>query len=172
MKKILLALALIISVQALQAQSDAISSFFDQYKDDDRFTIVNISPKLFEMMSGMATEEVDDPELSEMIKNMKGLMILTTEITPMKYYREAVEKINTSDFEELMTVRDEGQNVQILVKEGEKKNLINELLILVGGEDEFVFLSFIGQFQLDKLAKLAEGMDIEGMEHLENIDKE
>ncbi len=172
MKKLLSAFILLVFTQTLVGQNDAITKYFDQYKNDDRFTIVNVSPKLFEMIATLAAEEVKDPEVLEMIKEMKGLKILKTYITPMKFYEEAIAKINAKEYEELMTVRDVGQNVKIMVKDQENGNIVNEMLLLVGGKDEFVMLSFIGKIHLDKLAKLAKNMDIDGIEHLEKLDKE
>lgn len=172
MKKILFVFALLIFSQVLPAQNDAITKYFNQYKNDERFTIVNVSPKLFEMIANVASEEIEDPEILEMIKEMEGLQILKTEVSPMKYYNEAIAKIDTRDYEELLTVRDEDQNVRIMVKDGGDSNIVREMLLLVGGEDEFVLLSFVGKLHLNKLAKLAKNMDIEGMEHLDKLDKE
>lgn len=172
MKKLGVFLLMLFAGQMIFAQSDAITKYFDQYKDDERFTIVNVSPKLFEMLANVASEEIDDPEVLDMIREMKGLKILKTDLTPMKFYNEAISKIDTRDYEELMTVRDEDQNVKILVKDEDGGNIVNEMLLMVGGSDEFVLLSFVGRLHLDKIAKLAKNMDIEGMEHLEKIDKE
>jgi hypothetical protein len=172
MKQVLFACIFLLAGQALSAQNDAITKYFNQYKDDASFTIVNVSPKLFEMIANIASEEVEDPEVLEMIKEMKGLKILKTELTPMKFYEEAIAKIDTKDYEELLTVRDEDQNVRIMVKDEDGGNIVNEMLLLVGGKDEFVLLSFVGKLHLNKLAKLAKNMDIEGMEHLEKLDKE
>ena len=172
MKKLLFALILMAMGQSMMAQNDAVTKYFDQYKDDDNFTTVNISPKLFEMIANMAEEEIDDPEVLEMIQEMKGLKVLKTELTPMKFYNEAIAKLDTKGYSELVTVRDEDQNVKILSKEEDGGKIINEMLIIVGGEDEFVLVSIVGKMRMSKLAKLAKNMDIEGMEHLEKLDKE
>lgn len=172
MKKVLFAIALMVIGQTLTAQNDAITKYFDQYKDDSNFTIVNISPKLFEMIANMAQEEIDDDEVLEMIKEMKGLKVLKTEVEPMKYYNEAISKIDTKSYEELVTVRDEDQNVKILSKDEEGGKIVNEMLIIVGAEDEFVLVSIVGKLDMSKLVKLAKNMDIDGMEHLENLDRE
>lgn len=172
MKKILFVIAFMVIGQALTAQNDAITKYFDQYKDDSNFTIVNISPKLFEMIANMAQEEIEDDEVLEMIKEMKGLKVLKTEVDPLKYYNEAISTIDTKSYEELVTVRDEGQNVKILSKDENGGKIVNEMLIIVGGEDEFVLVSLVGKLHMSKLAKLAKNMDIDGMEHLENLDKE
>jgi hypothetical protein len=172
MKKLLFALILLGFTQALTAQNDAISKYFDQYKDDTRFTMVSVSPKMFQMIANIASEEIDDKEVLDMIKEMQGLKILKTEINALEFYKEALAKINTKEYEEFMTVRDEGQNIKFLVKDQDGGNIVNELLLIVGGKDEFVMLSFIGKIQLNKIAKLAKNMDIDGMEHLDKLDKE
>ena len=172
MKKLLFAVVLLFASQLAFSQSDAISKYFNQYKDDTRFTMVEVSPKLFNMVANIASEEIEDPELINMIQEMKGLKILQTDHEPNTFYNEALKKINTSEYEEFLTVRDGGQNIKFLVKDAENGNLVNELLLLVGGDEEFVLLSFVGKIYLNKIAKLARSLDIEGMEHLDKIDKD
>ena len=49
--------------------------------------------------------------------------------------------------------------------------VINELLLLVGSEDEFVMVSFVGMISLDKISKLANVLDVEGAEHLDKLEE-
>ncbi len=154
----------------LQAQNDAISKYFNQYRDDDRFTMVSINQKMFELIANLTEEDTDD-EVLEMLSELKGLKILMTEESPKSFYNEAVAKINTKEYEELMTVRDKDQNIQFLVKDQQKGKIVNELLLLVGGEDEFVLISFEGKIYLNKLSKLVKNLDIDGLESLEHLDK-
>lgn len=171
MKNSILTLVLFCFVGSLIGQSNAIDKYFDQYKDDERFTMVYVSPKMIQMAAQIAEESVDE-DITNMLKDLEGLKILKTDVNPIAFYEEAIKKINTKDFEELMTVRDQGQNVKFLVKDEDNGNIVNELLLLVGGEDEFVLLSFVGKIQLDKVAKLAKQLNVTGSEHLEKLDKE
>lgn len=152
---------------AAQAQSDAIEKYFEKYMDDESFTMVYVSPRMFQMFAEIDPEDMEE-ELKEVISDIKGLRILTTENNTMALYKEAQKTIRTSEYEVLMTVRDEGSNVNFLIKE--EGDLIKELLLLVGGEDEFVMISFVGNIDLDKISKLSKSMDIDGLEHLENLD--
>lgn len=166
MKKILFTVAVMIGfVGASFGQSDAIEKYFEKYMDDEQFTVVYISPKMFSMISKITPEDMD-PEVRDVIKDLKGLRILTTETNTAAFYKEAKSKIDTKEYEVLMTVRDEGTNVEFLVKDS--GDIINELLLLVGGDD-FVMMSFVGNIDLNKIAKLANTLDIDGMEHLENL---
>lgn len=150
------------------SQVDAISTYFNKYQEDTSFTVVYISPKMFEMISKLAEDEIE-PEIQEVIKDLKGLRILTTERNGMKYYNEVTKTLNLKSYEELMTVRDGDSNVRFVVKDS--GDIIEELLLLVGSEDEFVMISFVGKIDLEKIAKLSNSADINGLEHLEKIGK-
>ncbi len=147
-------------------QTDAITKYFDQYVEDTSFTVVYISPKMFQMISKLAEDEVEE-EMQEVIDNLKGLRVLVTDNNGMKYYEEAMNKINVKEYEELMTVRDGDQNVRFVVKE--KGDIIEELLLLVGSPHEFVMVSFVGEINLDQISKLSHAANINGLEHLEKV---
>jgi len=150
-----------------QAQGDAISTFFSDYMEDDDFTSIYIGNKMFDMISKLDLEDSENQEAIDMLKDIKGLRILTSEKRPMELYKEAMTKFNTSNYEVLMSVKSEGENVRFWVQE--KNNVINELLLLVGGEDDFVLLSFLGKIDLNKIQKLSNKIDIKGAEHLKDI---
>ena len=162
-----LAIALFLSFSAY-AQADAIERFFKDYQEDENFTVVYVSPKMFQMVS-KATDGGNDAELASIVKDLKGLRILTSKINPDKVYKEANKRLNIKEYEELVTVRDKESNVRFVTKEA--NGLISELLLLVGGKDEFVMMSFVGNIDLSKIAKLAKKLDIDGAEHLDKIGK-
>jgi len=149
---------------ATMAQSNAIDLFFSQYVEDENFTVVYISPKLFQMIGELEVDGMDDEEgkaIMDIAKDLRGLRILTTDVNPLQYYEEAKQKINTNDYEVLMTVRDkDGDNVEFFVKDaaGGDGSVFEELFLLVGGEDDFVLLSFVGQIDIEKISKLADGI--------------
>jgi len=155
----------------LHAQGDAIEKYFQQYIENNDFTVVFISPKMFQLISKLDLNEVDnDPEaklIMETVSDIRGLRVLTTDVNPMERYKEAMQKINTKEYEVLVTVRDKGENVRIWVKETD--SVVEELLLLVGAVDEFVMLSFVGNIDLEKISKLANNIDVKGAEHLEKV---
>jgi len=162
---------LVLSVISLNAfaQEDAITRFFDKYVEDEKFTAVFISPKVFDMI---ATMESDDPEAYEMQKvlsDLDGIRILTTEENGQKYYDEVLKTLQLNKYEVLMQVRDKGENVRFLVKE--KDSTVSELLLLVGGSNEFVLMSFTGKIDLKNISKLSKSLNIEGVEHLEELEQ-
>jgi len=155
--------------QQAQAQNDAISKYFEKYMDDESFTVVYISSKMFEMFAKLDPDV--DEEVKDIIKDLKGLRILMKEKDGKKYYKEAVKMIDFNEYEELMTVRSDDENVKFVIKEND--GIIEELLLIVGGNDEFVMLSFVGKIDLAKIGRLAEdiNVDIDGVEHLKKMNK-
>jgi len=151
---------------AIGQSEDAISKYFNKYLEDERFTVVYISPKMFELFDNMNLE-LDDEEaqaIKSVVKDLRGLRILVAEEGDVQgLYEEATNTINTKEYETLMTVRNKDQdNVQFLIKdEGSEGAIINELLLLVGSHDTFVLMSFMGQIDLSNISKLSEAFEDE-----------
>lgn len=148
------------------AQIDAIEKYFDKYMDDENFSVVYVSPKMFKMVSKVIDEDTND-EVADVIKDLKGLRILKTSINSKSFFKEAKSKINTNEYELLMTARDNGQNIEFFTKES--GDIINELLLMIGGDEDFVLMSFVGNIDLNKVAKLAKTLDIEGADYLKEL---
>lgn len=169
MKSFLLSSLAILSMAfSAQAQSDAITKYFNKYIDDDQFSAVYISPKMFNMVSKIEIEDME-PEVQEVIRSMKGLRILHTEKNTLQYYNEALKTINTQEYELLLTARDGGENVRFMVKDN--GDIVEELLMIVGGDTNFALMSFIGNIDLKKVGKLAKALDIDNLQYLNNLDK-
>lgn len=161
-----LAILLFFSI-SMNAQVDAIDRYFEKYQDDEAFTMVYVSPKMFKMFATVLEGELDT-ELQSLVKDLEGLKVLKTETNALQVYKDAIKKIPTNEYELLMTARDDGQNIKVLTKT-KGDDIIEELLLLVGGKDEFVLVSFVGNINLNDLAKVASKMNLDGVKHLEKL---
>lgn len=171
----LVALVAILSTTPLFAQN----AVLEKYKGHEDFTTVTISPKMFEMIAKFDFEDEDgEPMKTELIKSIKGINILVYENEDSlhndgfsrKLYSEAATELSTvHNFEELMTVKDGLDDVQFLIKE--QADTISALLLLVGGEEEFVMINIEGNLNLNQLSKLSESINVKGMEHLDNLNQ-
>lgn len=160
------------SVVAFQAnaQQDAITRLFGRYIDDSRFTAVYISPKVFDMISTMNKEQQEkDKELAKVLSDLKGIRILTTEVTPKTFYQEALKSLESNKFDLLMQVRDKAENVRFFVRDNGP--VVDELILVVGGDSSFTVMSFTGKIDLKKISKLSESINVEGAEHLDKLEK-
>lgn len=154
-----------------QAQVDAISKYFSKYVDDERFTVVYISPKAFQMFDKLDIDLDDDEAnaIKEVVKDLRGLRILVAEENTMALYKEASQMINKNEYEVLMTVRNKGEeSVDFLIKD--TGDIIDELLMIVGGPEDFVLMSFVGQIDINKISQMAKAFEDD--EEDEDEDKE
>ncbi|MCP9236899.1 DUF4252 domain-containing protein [Lewinella sp. JB7] len=166
MKYLILAL-FVLSLAPASAQKneplDAISNYFSEYVDDQRFTAVYVSGKMFELFNDakIDLDEIDEEELRailEVVRDVRGIRVLHTDVTPLDFYRSAKGRINTDTYELLFKVRTrDGQNVEAFIQN--EKAMINELFLLVGANDTFAMLSFVGDIDLSKLSQLQRALD-------------
>jgi hypothetical protein len=154
-------LLLLAASQPAQAQADAISKYFARYVDDERFTVVYISPKMFQLFDKMDIDLDDDEAqaIKNVVKDLRGLRILVAEENTMQLYKEASAAINKKEYEVLMTVRNKGEeNVDFLIKD-DGGDIINELLMIIGGPEDFVLMSFVGQIDINKISEMAKAFE-------------
>ena len=173
MKKLLITLSIgYLTAFQVNAQDAAISSLFDKYADNEELTKVNISQKMFSLFTQLEPDDPETKELADAISKLKGVKILASDsiANGRKYYQEAAKNIRKSQFEELMSVRDGDKDMVFMIKES--GGIISELLMLVGGDHQFVAMDLFGEIDLKQISKLSKGMNMKGMEYLENIDKD
>jgi hypothetical protein len=170
MKKLILIVLVIFAVQA-QAQ-DAISKFFSKYQNDESFSNVTVSSKMFSLFTDMEVNSPEDKEVINAISKLKGLRILAKEDArnARELYKEAFTLIPAKDYEELMTVRDKDADMKFFIKD-DGKGKISELLMVMGGNNDFMILSLFGEIDLKQISRLGRKMDIGGLDKLENMDK-
>ncbi|MDK2979025.1 MAG: hypothetical protein PWP52_1739 [Bacteroidales bacterium] len=169
MKKIILNLVLLISPFLLIAQNTPVDELFEKYSGKEGFTSVYITSYMFSMFADM---ETDDPEFDELVKNLTGIKILSTDETyagNANFYTEIMNKLPLSKYKELMVIKEKGQDVKFLINEKDGK--IIELLLIAGGKNENALISIQGNIDLKNISKLSKSMQIEGLEHLEEIEE-
>ena len=155
----------LIGTCSVQAQ-DLVSDFLAKTKENKVFTQVNISSRMFQMIS-----EITDAETESIIRNLTGMKMLTTEQETDRYFQEVRTMLQKRkpEYEELMSILEEGEQVWMYVREKNKE--IVELVILVGGKEEFMLMSFCGVIDLKKISRLAKAVNVEGMEYLGKVKK-
>ena len=155
----------LIGTCSVQAQ-DLVRDFLAKTKENKVFTQVNISSRMFQMIS-----EITDAETESIIRNLTGMKMLTTEQETDRYFQEVRTMLQKRkpEYEELMSILEEGEQVWMYVREKNKE--IVELVILVGGKEEFMLMSFCGVIDLKKISRLAKAVNVEGMEYLGKVKK-
>lgn len=168
MKKILTIIIVMFTVTAVQAQ-DAITKFFTKYQSDESFSQVTVSSKMFGLFTDLEADTKEDKEILDAISKLKGLRILAKDNTTnaRDLYKEAFKLVPSKEYEELMSFRDKDKDMKFLIKEKEGK--IAELLMIMGGNTQFMVMSLFGEIDLKQVSRIGKKMDIQGLENLQKM---
>ncbi|MGD1894836.1 MAG: DUF4252 domain-containing protein [Cyclobacteriaceae bacterium] len=173
MKRLLIIIAAMqLIALGVNAQDNVLAPLFDKYADDEAFTKVSITSKMFSLFTEFEPEDPETQELTEAISKLKGLKILASDSidNARSYFKDATAQVRKGNMEELMSIRDGKDDMLFMIKEDAGK--ISDLVMLVGGDNKFVAMSLYGEIDLKQISKISKGMKIDGMKYLENIDKD
>jgi len=151
---------------AMMAQGAVIKKYFNMFEDNENFTKVSVSQKMFSMFTELEAGSDAENEFMEAVSKLKGLKIIAADsvANAKAIYKKAIADVDKSGYEELMSVKDADENMQFSIIE--KNGVISELLMVVGGKKSFVMLSLYGEIDLKNISKIAQEMRVEGLENL------
>jgi hypothetical protein len=170
MKKEMLGVVMMVLLSvAAQAQNDVIAKFFNKYDGDESFSKVSISGKMFSMMANIDGNTEDEKAMVSAISKIKGLKILKKDDArnSRELYKEALSMVPAGQFEELMTVRDKDKDMKFFTKESGGK--ISELVMVLGGNEEFLVMSLFGEIDLKEMGKIGKSVNIDGLQNLDKM---
>lgn len=170
MKKAALFLGMMVMGMMSFAQNGAIAKYFQSYSDSEDYTKINVSSKMFELFAHLDAESEEDQEMLKTISNLDGMKMIVTDKSAdgKSLYKEAIKKPG-SEYEILMTVEDNDEDLTFFIKEG--NGVINELVLIGGGIDNFFVMSLTGIIDLKQISKLSRSVQMNGMDHLKLIEK-
>jgi hypothetical protein len=174
MKNILFLLGLLGFTTGMNAQS-IMDKLYDKYSGVEGYTSVYISKYMFDMFRNEEAGVKTEDDINEVISKLNCIKILVTDDdpatpTPVNLYQEIMKVLPSSPYKEIMVVKEKEQDIKFYAKEANGK--VIELLLAIGGKEESVLISIQGEeIDMKNISKLAKGMNIEGMEQLENMEK-
>lgn len=161
MKRLLIALVLLIPLLGMAQDNSPIDKLFNKYANKDGFSTVNISGKLLSFASNL--DDSNSKEAS-MLEKISGIRILSVENKDLNkglnFYKEleADGFFKNNSYESLMEVTEKNQVVRFYGRSGEKGKL-SELLLVVGGEDN-TLISIRGVISPEDIGKITGSLDL------------
>lgn len=148
---------------------DAIQKYYSEYADNENFTSVVISSKMFQLFASIDPQGEDAQEFNELVKSLKGIRIVASESVSdaRNAFNSAVKKLGTN-YEILMSVDEKGEKVRFFIRQEAGKT--TELLMIVGGQTKLFIMSITGDIDLQKISSLSKNMNVGGVDYLKNID--
>lgn len=149
------------------SQKSPVDDLFEKYNGREGFTSVYISSRMFSLLARIDTE---DQEFQNLVSRIRGIRILAVDsaanVSGINFIGELQKKLNASGYEELMTVKEQNDEIRFMIREVNGK--IAELLMITGGDGSSV-VSITGDLDLKTIASLSDNIGIEGLEDLEKV---
>ena len=141
----------------IYAQSNSFNRLFEKYENEEDITIVNISKAMFNLIPGnLRTGNVN---IKEILPKMESMRILTSNNIDLKEKMAADFKLliaKDKAYEELMSIKSGKSIITFNLKK--KGDLVNELVMIVNEDKDFVVIQILGNFFLYDIKKIAEGV--------------
>lgn len=168
MRRIIIFTACLIISFNLYSQNSPVEKLFEKYANKDGFTTVSISKYMFSLFVNKNIDSKDNFE--KVIKGLESIRILTVEDSALNstinFYKEISKELPIDQYKELMSVKEKGQDLKMLINE--KDGRITEFLLIGGGEDN-VLIYIKGNINLASLAEISKDMNIQGLDNLDKI---
>jgi len=148
----------------LHAQRAPIRSFYQKYKGMENTENIQLSGWVLKLAATFSQEE----EAGNLLRHISRLRVLTMDdgnIVPRSEFNQLLKQVRKDKFEDLMHIREDGEDVQILIRED--KDRITDVLLLVHGKDSFTMLSLEGALRFKDLKDLK--IDVEGGDQFQRL---
>ncbi|MDR1407469.1 MAG: DUF4252 domain-containing protein [Tannerella sp.] len=124
---------------------------FDKFAGQDGVTSVYISKAMFEMIPSLGN--IGDVNLSH-LKKIEGINILLTEKEDLAgEMRKTFKSLITGNHEELMRIRDDGEDITFHVRKNGAD--IEELVMLIDKRSQYTVIQILGHFTLQDIQEIA-----------------
>ena len=176
MKKlgVLLVIVMMALMPSVTKAQSAIDGLYEKYAGKDGFTSINISPEMFNMMSGFSMNDSSQKAIAaqnaiKQIKSLKMLVYEPKDSTKVLNFYHAIQKmVPTTGFKDLMSINSHGSNLKFLARQ-DPNGKIRELLMIVKGDHETMIMSLTGLIDMKTIAEISKSMNIQGMSDLKKL---
>ena len=131
------------------------------YKDkNSKIITVNVPLLLTKpFIKSALRKDGESKEVIALVKKIKKVKVITVENPKLGTVNSLKSKLNNYDFEEWMTIKHNGENVNINVQQ--KDDIINKLLLIVNSNEELVMIDVKAKIKADELSQLINKVETE-----------
>ena len=163
MKNVLFLLLFALPIASF-GQVEALQNFYDKYKNKEEVTDVTLKGWLLKATSTISTSEKDD-KLLDKITYFRVLLMEEGNLVSDREFKQLKKDIRKAKFEELIKIREDKSDIEILVKDDQE--FITDAILLVHSKEKFVLLSMEGRFKLSDFKNI--NIDIDGADHFKKV---
>lgn len=141
------------------AQSQSLSEFENKYKDHKSAFSLTLPGSMLKL-AAVFSEEASDENVQEVIKSIDTMHIFRIakdEQITGSALKSLQKSIAMEDFEDVMTTREKGATINILMREAGEK--IDQVIFLIESDKDLTILDISGTIDPEKVGLLAQQMN-------------
>lgn len=162
-KSILILLCVALPLLSI-AQPASVRKIFRQYGHEQGTVKINLPG----IVMDFAALFVDDHETAKMLRGISKIRVLATDdetqTHPTDFGSKALQSFKSNQFEELLSVRSDKDDVAIYMKEGKRNK--KELLIIAGGSSDNAIVYLKGKVDPEMLGQLGKEFKVDALKSL------
>lgn len=154
-KIFLMSLVLFLAQSCIVSQKPNMTFFKESEHDFKGAKFVSINVPLFlakPYIKRALKKDGTDEEVIDLVRKVSKIRLLTVENGNREMLKDYVQYLNKNDYEDWATIKSDGNNVNIRVKQD--KDMIRNMLITVNSDQEMVFVDVKGKFTPDDISKM------------------
>ena len=155
------ALILTAAISGATAQSIYFENLYKDFEGNEDAMTMSLTGNLLTMASWFTDEAEDSETFSELgksIDRMRLVMLEDGDLLPASEIEEFKRLITSREkFEELMTMRDGGETVDVFAIEAD--GLLSEIIMVMEGDEEVVIVDIWGKIKLEQVSDIVDGVD-------------
>ena len=164
MKKHILLGFFLLFISTMNAQ-DIISDFMSEIDDASGCLSVSLSGKMLRMAA--ANDKDVGQDFKKLVNDIDKIKLVSN-ISIDSDDKKRLEKL-LKPYEELMAVSESEQKISMFTKE--QKGKITEFVLCIEFNNKLSLMVITGNINIKDLSKLAKSLNIDGMEHLDKLEK-
>lgn len=143
---------MILTVVQLNAQR-SVDRLFQKYSDKEGYTCISISGNLLNFAARLENDHGKDRDIEAKITEVRILTSKEDNDERVNFHDVVMKGLDLSDYEEMMRVKETGQDMRMLVRtEGRR---VKEFLLVTGGVDN-ALIQVKGDISLSDARRLCE----------------
>lgn len=147
--------AMFVMQSCIVSEKPNIAYFSDSGREFKGAKFVSINVPMFlakPYIKQALREDGEDEELIRLMKKVSKIKVLTVENGDRKMLKDFASYLNNNNYEEWATIRHDGDNVNIRVKQ--KGDAIRNMMITVNSDKDLVFVDIRGNFTADDISRM------------------
>jgi hypothetical protein len=124
------------------------------------------------MLGMVSNDKRDSADLGDIIRSVSGMKVMVLDKATQEQkdlFESMLKKLDVNDYKDLMVVKEGKKLVKMIVKETDGR--ITDFILTVTGDQEKVLINISGNIDPRNLSDISKSFNINGLEHLKDLDK-